>query len=207
MFRLILWLGTGWFCVTSAQAAEKAFIFDHDTAGQAPAGLIGDGDAWRVVSEKRASSAPNVLLPPRSLLAGGTASFLQVEKSSFTSGDLGFRFRLLNDNQGGVIGFFWRYEDPENFYSAQLDFGSETVSLLRVVKGKTKVLATEGVLLTAHLWHRLQIQVNGSSFSIFYDDMPVLSAKDKSLHKPGALGLLATPGEAVQLDDFAYRTR
>jgi len=190
----------------AAQAVgEKAYFFDQDRPGMAPEGLVSSGDPWRVMADRQAVSAPHVLVPPRSALSGGQATLLLVKNGVMRDGDMGFRFRALHEGRPGMIGLVWRYRDAQNFYAVQLDLNTESVALIRRAKGKTKVLRSEGLLLTSPVWHALQVRVQGRHIAVVFNDNVVLQATDKTMDGPGQLGIQASPGDGVQIDDFAYR--
>jgi len=196
------------FTLTTAHAtSEKIFSFDRDSVGAAPAGFLSSSDAWRVTAERQAVSAPHVLMPPRSVMSGGQASLLMVKNASVEDGDMGLRFRVLQEGRPAMVGFFWRYQDASNFYAVQIDLGSETVTLVRFLKGKPKVLKSESIMVTSPVWHAFQVHVNGRRISVVFGDAAIIEVTDKSILKAGQLGIQASPGDAVQIDDFAYRPR
>src|ERR1700679_1386064 len=87
------------FCaVTVASAQEHIMNFDRDKAGGAPQGWISDGEPWRVIEESQASSPPHVLIPPRSVLSGGSLTHLVISSVTFLNGDIGVRFRTTRED-------------------------------------------------------------------------------------------------------------
>ena len=190
----------------SAQAAEKVYSFDTDPVNRPPIGFSAGDENWRVVADHRASSPPNVLQSPRSVLSGGSALTLLADKTVFLNGDVGLHFRFRADDKPGTFGVLWRYKDAQNFYAAQIDTASESVYILRTVAGKPKILSQEQTLLTPVSWHSFQVQVSGNRFTVIVDDLAVTHADDKNLKEPGKVGLLSSPGDSLQFDDFAFRS-
>jgi hypothetical protein len=186
-----------------AWAAEKIFNFDKDKAGSAPKGLTMPGSAWRVVADPHAPSKPNVLLPPQGILAGGAGSQLFIPKVSMLDGDVGVRAKLMQDDRPALLGFIWRFQNPANYYVAQIDLQSGAVAIMRITHGKTKTLAHDVMMLTPFVWHLFQVHVQGTRMAIICDGQAALSADDKAIEISGQIGITASAGDELQMDDLA----
>jgi len=206
--KSVLWILVGLLSVSAPVLAgsEKAFYFDQDKAGSHPAGLTSDGDSWRVVANSYAVSAPNVLVGPQTALAGGKAVILLATGSQFLNGDIGLRFRMQVDGAPSMVGLVWRYQDPDNFYALQVDTAGENFILLKRAKGKTKVIKRESTIITAPVWHAIQVQMIDRRIVVTYDGDTLIDVMDKAIKGPGQVGLQGAPGDAIQIDNFAYRT-
>ena len=108
--------------------------------------------------------------------------------------------RGQKDQGGGVL---WRFQDPNNYYVARMNPLEDNYRLYKVVAGRRTQLATkEGLKVPANEWHRLKVTQAGDRIECSLDGTRHIEATDKTITKPGKVGLWTKADAQTYFDNF-----
>ena len=189
----------------AAVAAQQIVLrpFDDDKIGAPPAGFtMASGrdaapDGWTVKREGNA----RVLLregkqsPPDSFAVAifSIAQFQDVQVS----------VRLKAIGGGRTAGLVWKYQDPLNHYSAQLDLAKQELTVYRVANGNRIRLEREDDLeLDPDAWHSLKVFQERGVIRVYLGGIRVFSERDRMPPIAANVGLWAGGDSTVMFDDF-----
>ena len=189
----------------AAVAAQHVVLrtFDDDKIGAPPAGFtMASGrdaapDGWTVKREGNA----RVLLregkqsPPDSFAVAifSTAQFQDVQVS----------VRLKAIGGGRVAGLVWKYQDPLNHYSAQLDLAKQELAVYRVANGNRIRLEREDDLeLDPDAWHSLKVFQEQGLIRVYLGGIRVFTERDRMPRIAAHVGLWTSGDSTVMFDDF-----
>jgi hypothetical protein len=189
----------------AAVAAQHVVLrtFDDDKIDAPPAGFtMASGrdaapDGWTV---KREGSA-RVLLregkqsPPDSFAVAifSTAQFQDVQVS----------VRLKAVSGGRTAGLVWKYQDPLNHYSAQLDLAKQELTVYRVANGNRIRLEREDDLeLDSDAWHSLKVFQEQGQIRVYLGGIRVFTERDRMPRIAAHVGLWTSGDSTVMFDDF-----
>ena len=188
-----------------AAAAQSIVLrtFDDDKIGAPPAGfVIASGrdaavDGWTV---KREGSA-------RVLVHDGKPSppdsFAVAILSGLHYRDVQVSVRFKAIGGGRAAGLVWKYQDPLNHYSAQLDLVKQELVMYRVVNGNRIRLEREDDLeLDPDAWHSLKIFQERGQIRVYLGGIRVLSERDPLPRAPASVGVWTGGDSTVMFDDF-----
>lgn len=189
----------------AAVAAQHVVLrtFDDDKVGAPPAGFtMAAGrdavpDGWTVKREDNA----RVLLregkpsPPDSFAVAifSVAQYQDVQVS----------VRLKAIGGGRAAGLVWKYQDPLNHYSAQLDLVKQELSVYRVANGNRIRLEREDDLeLDPDAWHSLKVFQERGQIRVYLGGIRVFTERDRMPRIAANVGLWASGDSTVMFDDF-----
>ena len=135
----------------------------HDTFA------VGNGIGWSVNTGSQFFTAPR----------GNTRVFRQInltqtaravlDASDFTSQAIEADVRAIRfDTAGGAVGLITRYQDPRNFFEAQLRSGGR-VELRRAAGGTLRVLASAAFALAPNRYYRMRLESVGTLHRVYVD--------------------------------------
>lgn len=111
------------------------------------------------------------------------------------------RFKAIGG--GRAAGLVWKYQDPLNHYSAQLDLVKQELVMYRVVNGNRIRLEREDDLeLDPDAWHSLKIFQKRGQIRVYLGGIRVLSERDQLPGAPAGVGLWTGGDSTVMFDDF-----
>ena len=88
------------------------------------------------------------------------------------------RFKAIGG--GRTAGLVWKYQDPMNHYSAQLDLAKQELAIYRVVNGNRIRLEREDDLeLDPDAWHSLKIFQERGEIRVYLGGIRVFSERDR----------------------------
>jgi len=190
------------------QGVASVMNFDNVPAGTLPKEFesVSDGSGatprWGVMPDPQAPSRPNVLAQAGQAAAGTHYTFALLKMPPISDGSLTVTFKAVRGEEAQGAGLVYRYESPDNFYVVWADAKEDTCALIRVKKGKSKVIDSEQAIVTADAWHTMRAVFAQNTFALYLNDDLVMGLKDKGLLEPGRVGL-ATRGDAVtEFDDL-----
>ena len=189
----------------AAVAVQNVVVrtFDDDKIGAPPAGfklaagrdaasynwvVRREGNARVLVHEGRQSRSDSFAV---AILLG--AQYQDVQLS----------VRLKAVAGGRTAGVVWKYQDPLNHYSAQLDLVKQELAMYRVVNGNRIRLEREDDLeLDPDAWHSLKIFQERGEIRVYLGGIRVFSERDRLPRPPAAVGLWTGADSTVMFDDF-----
>ena len=186
-------------------AAQSIFLrtFDDDKVGAPPAGFVtaigrdAAADGWSVKRE----GAARVLVhegkpsPPNSF---AVAIFLGTQYQ-----DVQVSVRLKAVGGGRVAGLVWKYQDPMNHYSAQLDLVKQELVVYRVVNGnRIRLDRDDDLELDPDAWHSLKIFQERGEIRVYLGGIRVFRERDRLPKVSASVGMWAGGDSTVMFDDF-----
>jgi|SRR5688500_2207706 len=189
----------------AAVAAHNVIVrtFDDDKIGAPPpgfamaAGREAASEGWTVKREGLA----RVLVhegrqsPPDSFAVAifSAAQYQDVQVS--------VRFKAIGG--GRTAGLVWKYQDPLNHYSAQLDLAKQELAIYRVVNGNRIRLEREDDLeLDPDAWHSLKIFQERGEIRVYLGGIRVFSERDRLPRALASVGLWTGGDSSIMFDDF-----
>jgi hypothetical protein len=104
---------------------------------------------------------------------------------------------------GRTAGLVWKYQDPLNHYSVQLDLVKQELVMYRVVNGNRIRLEREDDLeLDPDAWHSLKIFQENGQIRVYLGGIRVLSERDHLPRAAARVGLWTGGDSTVMFDDF-----
>ena len=189
-----------------AIAAAQAVVlrtFDDDKIGAPPAGFTmavgrdATADGWTV---KREGTARVLAREGKQSPAD---SFAVAIFSVTRYQDVQVSVRLKAIGGGRTAGLVWKYQDPMNHYSAQLDLARQELSMYRVVNGNRIRLEREDDLeLDRDAWHSLKIFQKNGQIRVYLGGIRVFTERDRLPRIGAHVGLWTGGNSSVMFDDF-----
>jgi len=200
--------------VASAMAADDAITWKltRDMIGKLPPGWVaaktgkGEGSVWKIVADETAPSKSGLVLAQAAASPGGLFNLCVRQDDRFADVDLRVAFKAVkgDSDQGG--GFVWRYQDANNYYVARMNPLEDNYRLYHVVAGKrTQFAGKEGVKVEAGTWHTLKVTMIGDKIECFLDGKKEVEGSDKTITKPGNVGLWTKADAQTYFDGFEVR--
>lgn len=103
------------------------------------------GGTWRIESDPKAPSAPNVVVEAVPYPSAGCFQMLLAEGLINDYPDLAIRLRATSPGSQGVGGAVFGVKDSRNFYAAVVDLATDTLEVIRVLDGMETVLGRASV--------------------------------------------------------------
>jgi len=177
--------------------------FEDDKIGAPPhgfalaAGRDAPADAWTV---KREGTARVLAHEGRQSPHDGFSVAI-FSPAQYQDVQVSVRFKGIAG--GRTAGLVWKYQDPLNHYSAQLDLVRQDISLYRVVNGNRIRLEHEDDLeLDPDAWHSLKIFQENGQIRVYLGGIRVLSERDRMPRARASVGIWAGGDSTVMFDDF-----
>lgn len=102
------------------------------------------------------------------------------------------------DEAGGIV---LRYT-PENYYIARANVLEDNVDLFKTVKGKRSKIEEVPVKVAKDRWHTLRFEARGKHLKVIFDGQTVIEKNDRSLSRPGMIGLWTKADSVSAFTDF-----
>jgi hypothetical protein len=189
----------------AAAAAQQVVLrtFDDDKIGAPPAGFTmaagrdATPDGWTV---KREGAARVLVHEGKPSPADGFAVAIF---SGLQYRDVQVSVRFKATGGGRTAGLVWKYQDPSNHYSAQLDLARQQLEMYRVVNGNRIRLDREDDLeLDPDAWHSLKIFQEDGEIRVYLGGIRVLTERDRLPRARASVGLWTGGDSSVMFDDF-----
>ena len=155
---------------------------------------------WQIVTDPNAPSHTHVLLQPAACPHQNCYQILTAENSWVNYVDLSVRVHPTLGTPSAGAGLVFSAQDGKNFYSVMVFPATNTLKVLKVLKGQTTLLKEAPVVPKDDSeWHFLRIQrntiISQDFIEISFDNQLILSFSDSSLGA-GQVGI-ATTGDGV----------
>jgi len=189
-----------------AAVAEQNVVlrtFEDDKIGAPPAGFSmaagrdAASDRWTVKREGTARVLAHDGTPsPADSFAVAVFSTLQYQ-------DVQVSVRLKAIGGGRTAGLVWKYQDPLNHYSAQLDLAKQELAIYRVVNGnRIRLEREDGLELDPDAWHSLKIFQERGEIRVYLGGIRVFSERDRLPRSRASVGIWTGGDSTVMFDDF-----
>jgi hypothetical protein len=209
--RALTW---GTVCLLAATgivgAAEpRAWKLTRDSLGRLPPGWLaartgaGEGSVWKILADETAPSKTGLVLAQTAAGPSALFNLCVMQEGNYKDVELRVNFKAVkgDNDQGG--GFVWRYQDAKNYYVARFNPLEDNYRFYHVIDGKrTQLVTKEEIKIPTGTWHALAVKHVGDKIECFLDGKKQLEAKDKTIQKPGKVGLWTKADAQTHFDDF-----
>ena len=100
---------------------------------------------------------------------------------------------------GGMV---LRAQNATDYYVVVASARDGTIRLYRMQGGRRSLVASKEVPITSGEWHKLRVVLTGDRFEISLDGKAVLTATDRSLMLPGAVGVWSQSDSVIYFDSL-----
>lgn len=209
--RALIW---GTVCLLAATAlagaAEpKVWKLTRDSLGNVPAGWVaaktgsGEGSVWSVVADNTAPSKSGLVLAQTAAGPSALFNLCVMQDGSYKDVELRVSFKAVKGDKDQGGGFVWRYQDANNYYVARFNPLEDNYRFYHVIDGKrTQLVTKEEIKIPTGTWHALAIKHVGDKIECLLDGKKELEATDKTIQKPGKVGLWTKADAQTHFDDF-----
>ncbi len=189
----------------AAAAAQSVVLrtFEDDKIGAPPAGFVmasgrdASLDGWTVKRE----GSTHVLVHEGKPSPHDSFAVAILSPLHYRDVQVSVRFKAIAG--GRTAGLVWKYQDPLNHYSAQLDLVKQELVMYRVVNGNRIRLEREDDLeLDPDAWHSLKIFQEHGQIRVYLGGIRVLSERDHLPRAAASVGLWTGGDSTVMFDDF-----
>lgn len=177
--------------------------FDDDKIGAPPAGFAmavgrdAASDGWTVMRE----GASRVLLRDGKRSPADSFAVAIFSGAQYRDVQLSVRVKMIGGARSA--GLVWKYQDPQNHYSAQLDLAKQEIAMYRVANGNRIRLEREDDLeLDPDAWHSLKIFQEHGEIRVYLGGIRVFTERDRQPKALAGVGIWAGGDSTVMFDDF-----
>jgi hypothetical protein len=103
--------------------------------------------------------------------------------------DASLRFKAVAGTRDRAGGLVLRAQNATDYYVVVASARDNAIRIYRMQGGRRSLVASKDVPVTSGEWHKLGVLLVGDKFEIALDGKPVLTATDRSLMLPGAVGV------------------
>jgi hypothetical protein len=197
-------------------ARASTFAFDDQKAGEPPKGmtcaLTGKGrpGSWKVLADKTAPSAPNVLAQTDDDSTGYRFPVCVAVAPSAVDVDLSVRFKPVAGSGDQAAGLVWRYRDADNYYIVRANALENNVVLYKVESGRRTDLPLKGegrtygkrATVPSGAWSTLAVNVRQSRFEVLFNGAKLYVVEDSTFTGPGRVGVWTKADSVTYFDDL-----
>jgi hypothetical protein len=202
--------------VGAVAADAQTFGFDDQKPGESPKGmtcaLTGTGrpGSWKVLADKTAPSAPNVLAQTDDDSTGYRFPVCVADGVSAVNVDLSVRFKPVSGSGDQAAGLVWRYRDADNYYIVRANALENNVVLYKVEGGRRTDLPLKGegrtygkkATVPSGAWSTLAVHVKGSLFEVVLNGTKLYDVEDSTFARPGRIGVWTKADSVTCFDDL-----
>jgi hypothetical protein len=99
------------------------------------------------------------------------------------------RFKPLSGSKAMTAGILLRAQSATDYYVVAANALDGSVRLFRMTGGRRAQLAVKEGTIAAKQWHDLKVTAVDESFEVWLDNTQQFKATDRSLMRPGAIGV------------------
>jgi 3-keto-disaccharide hydrolase len=177
--------------------------FEEDKIGAPPSGFaLASGrdaasDGWTVKRE----GAGRVLAHDGKPSPGDSFAVAVFSGAQYQDVQLSVRFKATGGAR--TAGLVWKYQNPMNHYSAQLDLARQEVAIYRVVNGnRIRIEREQDLELDPDAWHSLKVSQEDGQIRVYLGGIRVFSERDRLPRASASVGIWAGGDSSVMFDDF-----
>ena len=116
--------------------------------------------------------------------------------------DATVRFKPMAGTRDRAGGLVLRAQSATDYYVVAASARDNAIRIYRMQGGRRSLVATKEVPVTSGEWHRLGVLLVGDKFEVSLDGKAVLSASDRSLILPGAIGVWSQSDSVIYFDSL-----
>ncbi len=116
--------------------------------------------------------------------------------------DASVRFKPVGGTRDRAGGLVLRAQGATDYYVVVASASDGAIRLYRMAGGRRALVASKEVPISSGEWHKLRVVLSGDKFDISLDGKPVLTATDRSLMQPGALGVWSQSDSVIYFDQL-----
>jgi hypothetical protein len=122
--------------------------------------------------------------------------------------DLELSVRLRLRDGARAAGVVWRYQDPDNYYLAELRLSDQSVRVYRMVHGnRVRLEHEDGLELDPAAWHTLKVVQRRHGARLYLGGIKVFDVRDRTFREAGAAGVWSQGDSLAQFDELRLETR
>jgi hypothetical protein len=203
---LLTWLAIAWLQGSGPSPVLRTF--DDDKTGGAPTGFSfaagRDASPGKWVIQRDGAGQVLTRTGPEQTQDGFAVAVYT--EAQYENLELAVRLKAIAGS--GAAGLVWKYQDPSNHYTAQLDLGRQVLAIYRVAGGNRILLEREDDLeLDAGAWHTLRVVNDPGEIRVYLGGIRVFSERDRGARGAGGVGLWVAGSAAASFDDFRVAPR
>ena len=116
--------------------------------------------------------------------------------------DASVRFKPVAGTRDRAGGLVLRAQGATDYYVVVASARDNAIRIYRMQGGRRSLIASKEVPVTSGEWHKLGVLLVGDKFEISLDGKAVLSATDRSLMLPGAVGVWSQSDSVIYFDSL-----
>jgi len=116
--------------------------------------------------------------------------------------DASVRFKPVAGTRDRAGGLVLRALNATDYYVVVASARDNAIRIYRMQGGRRSLIASKEVPVTSGEWHKLGVLLVGDKFEISLDGKAVLSATDRSLMLPGAVGVWSQSDSVIYFDSL-----
>lgn len=190
-------------------AETHAWNLTRDSLGKLPPGWVaaktgtGEGSVWKIVADDTAPSKSGLVLAQTAAGPNALFNLCVMQSGNYKDVELRVNFKAVRGDKDQGGGFIWRYQDANNYYVARFNPLEDNYRFYHVIDGKrTQLVTKEEIKIPTGTWHALAIKHVGDKIECFLDGKKELEATDKTIQRPGKVGLWTKADAQTHFDDF-----
>lgn len=99
------------------------------------------------------------------------------------------RFKPLSGTKAETAGLVLRAQNADDYYVVAANARDGSVRLFRMIGGRRAQLAAKEGAIARNRWHELKVTMVDDRFEVWLDNAEQFKASDRSLVRPGAIGV------------------
>jgi hypothetical protein len=116
--------------------------------------------------------------------------------------DASVRFKPVAGTRDRAGGLVLRAQNAADYYVVVASARDNAIRIYRMQGGRRSLVASKEVPVTSGEWHKLGVLLVGDKFEVSLDGKAVLSATDRSLMLPGAVGVWSQSDSVIYFDSL-----
>jgi hypothetical protein len=125
-----------------------------------------------------------------------------VQQMAVLNVDATLRFKPVGGARDRAGGMVLRALSATDYYVVVASARDNAIRLYRVQGGRRSLVGTKEVPVQSGEWHKLRVVLIGDKFEISLDGKPALTASDRSLMLPGAVGVWSQADSVIYFDSL-----
>ena len=116
--------------------------------------------------------------------------------------DVSLRFKPVAGERDRAGGLVLRAQNATDYYVVVASARDNVIRLYRMLGGRRSLVTSKEVPIASGEWHKLRVVLVGDKFEISLDGKPVLTATDRTLMLPGAIGAWSQADSVIYFDQL-----
>ena len=116
--------------------------------------------------------------------------------------DATLRFKPVGGTRDRAGGLVLRAQGATDYYVIVASARDGAIRLYRMLGGRRALISSKDVPVSSDEWHKLRVLLKGDKFDISLDGKQVLTATDRSLMLPGAIGVWSQSDSVIYFDQL-----